>query len=121
MKKEKTIRETIKQCIHETPQGIIPIPFTFMLRSFAVILYLDAVMRTGKNADEEIMKVISEGAIFMPDNFAQVQQLQDFLKWWLGKKRHEFCESDEIVGLDFCDNTSLLNAWNQFAKERGAS
>ena len=116
--KEKTIRETIKHCINETQEGIIPIPFVYMLRSFALLLYLDACQRKEKETDKDIISMIADGGIFEPDNLNQFMQLQKFLKWWLSKPRHAFCKSEnDDGGLDFGDNISLVNAWNQYVKE----
>ena len=119
MKKE-TIREAIIRNCRKTDCTSIPI--INMLRSFAIILYMDAVQRIDKETDLEILSVMHDKNILNPDNLRQFMQLEGFLSWWMDKTTYDFCkENDDLAGINFADINLLSDAWNKYAEECDAS
>ena len=126
-----TIREEFKKCLDRTPVeeieteegtyqsgGILPLPVPYIIRSMALILYIDAAERTQQEPNEKIVSCLRNDLTM--NSLMQGLQVSQFLGWWLDQEawfRFPDEDDDDKEGewSAWYDLSGIVEKWNEWA------
>lgn len=128
-----TIREAFKNAMNLTKEEIfvlngdkkattpiLPLPVTYCFKTMALVLYIDAVQRQGKEPDADVLKVLNNDDITSLASLAQFMQLSGYLQWWFDQeaKFADFDEEGNQTQSFWYDTSAIIDSWNEYAHQK---
>lgn len=124
----KTIRDAIKESLNLTPieeiktnegvckcGGVLPLPFPWLIRAMAFIMYVDSAQIMGREPDSAILSCLSDG--FNLNSIRQSAEMGAFLQWWLEQEADiHFPDDDDDEWRAWYDLKSIADKWNKWAE-----